>query len=169
MKKFLSISVIVLSLLCVLGAIGCEAFSYYLTPAATNSKAIEYTGNPSDEYRSFLYPNLADAVKLQADVKSAHELKQLAYKQKIETDGLTYQQINKVVESNRQSAMVFEERMFGESGFISMGLGLIGAGSLGGFLGLLRKRPGDVTPDELQSAVVKAGLQDPDKFKQTIA
>jgi len=47
-----------------------------------------------------------------------------------------------------------------------MGLSALGFGLPAGVIGLLRKRPQDVTPEELKNLLMEAGLKDPEVFKK---
>ena len=165
-NKAIIISSIVLSLLAFISLIGCVTLSKAITPAAIDRRAIEYSGNPADEYRSFLWPSLADAEKLCADVDSAHQLNTLAWQQKIDTDKLRYSQIKSVIDYNRQAAAVLENNLFGESGYLTIGLSALGFGVPAGVLGLLRKRPQDITPEEFKAALIEAGLKNPEDFRK---
>jgi len=135
--------------------VGCAAMSELVTPAEIDQKAVKYAeeAGTADANDFEGYPNLAKAEKLKVAVKSAHEVNTLAHQQAMEVDQLTYEQINGIVTANLTRARGREETLFGESGLLSMGLGMLGIGGLGGVLGLMRKRPGDWTKEEVQAAV----------------
>jgi hypothetical protein len=59
----------------------------------------------------------------------------------------------KVVASNKAAGIRREEQLFGETGLLSLGLSMMGAGGAAGLLGLSRKRPQDVTAAEMESAI----------------
>jgi hypothetical protein len=167
MKNKIAIIVsIIASLLAMTTLLGCVAFSKAITPATLDNNAIAYTGNPPDEYRSFIWPNLADVEKLSADVDSTHQLNTLAWQQKIDTDKLKYSQIKAVVAKNRQLASQLEQNLFGDQGMLTIGLSALGFGLPAGLLGLMRKRPQDITPEEFKTALIEAGLKNPDDFKK---
>jgi hypothetical protein len=102
------------------------------------------------------YPNLDKATRLQRDVDAAHGVVQLDLQQQMQKDDLTYTNLRGVTAANQMAAAQREEQLFGPTGLLSMGLGLLGVGGLGGMIGLMRKRPGDVTSAELQQAVADA-------------
>lgn len=138
--------------------IGCAALSSYVTPATLDQGAIDYASQAgvisSDELGG--YPNLIKAERLQTAVDGAHQNIQLDIQQIMEKDNLKYSQLKSVVASNLATAKSFEDMMFGETGLLSTGLAALGAGGLAGFVGLMRKRPGDVTSEELSAAITKA-------------
>ncbi len=165
-NKVLVIVTIIVSVLAILSLVGCVSASKVVTPAKIDTRAVEYTGNEPDEYKSFLYPNLSDAEKLSADVESTHQLNTLAWQQKIDADKLKYSQIKEVVTFNREQAQALENNLFSEQGFLTLGLSALGFGLPAGVIGLLRKRPQDITPEEFKTAIYEAGLKDPYTFKR---
>jgi hypothetical protein len=71
-------------------------------------------------------------------------------------DGLEYSIHKSVVANNVEVGMQREEMLFGEKGLLSLGLSMAGFGTLTGFLGLMRKRPGDITSAEYEQALAQA-------------
>jgi len=152
-------TIVVMVCLVVIGAgLGCAAFSDVVTPATLDQRAKEYAVESGAASVGDFdgYPNLAKAKMLSGRVDSAHQSIQLDLQQKLQTDTLVYGTIKDAVTSNVTMAQQREETLFGEKGLLSMGLGLAGFGTLTGFLGLMRKRPGDVTSAELEQAVDQA-------------
>ena len=151
-----TVSVFGLALLC--GGIGCAALSDLVTPATIDTGAVKYVVEAgvadANEYRG--YGNLAKAEKLKGDVDAAHGAVQLDLKQQMEKDNLTYADLSDAVSINYAAAEAREEQLFGPQGLLTLGLGMAGFGSLTGLVGLMRKRPGDVTSAELESAVATA-------------
>jgi len=150
MKKW----ILVLCVLSLAIAGGCVALSRTITPASIDPRAVEYVvdagvGEPND-YKSFIWPNLADAEKLEADVNSAHEILQLSFQQKIESDTVQYSQLTESVMQNRQDAQLREKTIFGPQGLLAIGLSSAGFGGLCGLIGLMRKRPQDYTAEDVQ-------------------
>ena len=148
----------------ILGAIatvlglGCAALSSYITPADIDSGAVGYAisagiAEPND-YAG--YHNLLKAERLKYDVDTAHQFIQFDYVQRIEKDKLVYTQHKGVVSSNLAMAQQREEMLFGETGLLSLGLSMAGFGTLTGIIGLMRKRPGDITPEEVKTVVAEA-------------
>jgi len=149
----------VFCLLCITGGLGCAALSSYVTPATVDQKAVDYAVSAgvadSNDFQGFA--NLDKALRLEVAVESAYQVKILALNQIIEKNQLDYGILRGVVTNNVKAAQAREEQLFGETGLLSMGLSLLGVGGLGGVLGLMRKRPGDITPVEMESAM--AGIK----------
>jgi len=147
--------IVLVSLAAVLGGLGCAALSNYITPAVIDGRAVDYaTAIGVAEPNEFAgYGNLRKAVKLEKSVGAAHEQTQLNLLQLAEKDNLVYAQLNDIVKNNRINSQISEEQLFGKTGLLSMVLGLLGAGTLTGYLGLMRKRPGDITPEEVKQVV----------------
>lgn len=154
MKK-VNLFLIALSLVAIIGTLGCAALSHYITPAEIDHRAVEYAAEAGvADVNDFAgYGNLYKAVKLEKAVQDAYQLNQLDLAQLAEENDLKFAQLNNVTMANRKAASEKEEQLFGEKGLLTMGLGLIGFGGLGGMVGLMRKRPGDVTPEELKQAL----------------
>lgn len=148
----------ILSLLCVAAlaiGVGCASLSEYVTPAAVDQTAVDYAvsagvAEPND-FKG--YANLEKAIRLEAAVGNAYEVKTLALAQMQEKNQLDYGILRGVVTNNAKLARQREEQLFGETGLLSVGLSALGAGGLAGILGLMRKRPGDITPQEMESTV----------------
>ena len=150
-----------LSLMCIVAlaiGVGCASLSEYVTPAAIDQKAIEYAvGAGVAEPNAFAgYANLEKAIRLEVAVENAYEVKSLALIQMQEKNQLDYGILRGVVVSNTKLARAREEQLFGATGLLSVGLSALGAGGLAGILGLMRKRPGDITPAEMEVALVGA-------------
>lgn len=144
--------------LVVMGAgIGCASFSEWVTPARIDQQAVGYVvGAGVAEPNEFKgYSNLAKAEALAGKVDAAHQVNQLALQQQLQKDDLAYGVLKDTVAASLSLARQREEALFGEKGLLTMGLGIIGAGSLAGFVGLMRKRPGDVTSAEMNDAIAQ--------------
>ena len=154
MKKT-NLVIVLISVLAILGGMGCAVFSHIVTPAQIDQRAVDYTAKSGvTEPNSFDgYGNLDKAIKLENAVHDAHQLVQLDLMQLIDKDNLYYAQLNEITSSNRQTAQLREEQLFGKQGLLSLGLSMAGFGTLTGLIGLMRKRPGDITPVELKQAV----------------
>jgi hypothetical protein len=150
--------IILLSLILIVTGVGCAALSSYVTPAELDDQSIDYVvlagvANP----KNFTgYPNLAKAEKLQKDVDSAHAVNQFNLEKLIQKDTLDYSIYKDVTMTNYETAVEREKQLFGENGLLSLGLSMIGAGGFAGLLGLMRKRPGDITPAEAEQALAEA-------------
>jgi len=163
----------ILSLFCltILGVgLGCAAMSEYVTPATLDQKAVNYVvsagvAEPND-FKG--YANLEKAIRLEAAVESAYQVKTLILNQMLEKNELDHGVLKGTVVANRQKAGEREATLFGPTGLLSMGLSLLGVGGLGGVLGLMRKRPGDITPQEMESALAELKGSVTDKDRQFI-
>lgn len=162
--------VVTIVLLVVMAAtgLGCVALSELATPAEIDKKAVGFAvaagvADPND-YTG--YRNLAKARRLEADVKAAYEVNTLHLQQLLEKNELDYGILNEVVTRNTKTAELREEMLFAPGGLISTGLAALGVGGLGGFLGLMRKRPGDVSRAEFDTALADAGVEIGEKEQQ---
>jgi len=159
--------VAILSLILLVAGLGCLAISDQITPADINGKAVTYVteaGTASPGQFSG-YKNLAKARVLGQAVQDAYQTKIFALKQLAEKNQADYETVAKVAVANVQVAQVREEQLFGEKGYLSMGMSLLGIGGLGGILGLMRRKPGDLSPEEAatkdrQFTEVVKGVQD---------
>ncbi len=154
-EKAMRIAIAIVSLIVLCGGLGCAALSNLVTPAEIDRQAVDYAVGAGvadlDDYDG--YGNLVKAAKLKADVAKAHQTIQLDLQQQAEKDSLTYASLNDTVTSNYAAAVNREETLFGTTGLLSLGLTAAGLGTLTGMIGLMRKRPGDVTSAEMEQAV----------------
>ena len=136
---------------------GCVALSKWVTPTTIDNGAVGYVvsagiADPND----FLgYPNLAKAEKLQTGVDYAHTKIQFDLDQLKQKDNLDYSIHRDTVANNVTMGQQREKILFGKQGLLSLGFGMLGMGTLTGVLGLMRKRPGDITKDEMQQVLVE--------------
>jgi hypothetical protein len=135
--------------------LGCAAVSHYVTPAKVDQEALDYAvaAGIADPNSYDGYPNLVKATALKEDVDAAHSVIQFDLRQQMQKDDLKYSIHIDAATDNVQDGLRREEMMFGQEGLLSMGLSLVGVGGFAGVLGLMRKRPGDVTPAELGQVV----------------
>jgi hypothetical protein len=158
MNKSTTTAVVLVSLIAICGGFGCAALSDYVTPADIDPSAVKYVDEAgvadANEYGG--YGNLDKARKLKGDVDVAHGTIQLDLRQKAEKDSMTYAGLRDSVSANYATAVQVEEQLFGPTGLLTMGLSMAGFGTLTGLVGLMRKRPGDVTSAELETAVGQA-------------
>lgn len=155
MKTFLTFTLILLSLAAGIAGFGCAALSEYVTPARLEPRAIDYVVNAgvADPVDFSGYQNLEKALRLESAVNSAHQTLQFAYQQMAEKDQLNYAILNDLAVNNRTIAQAREAALFGGTGLLSIGLTALGFGSFTGILGLLRKRPQDITPEEMETTL----------------
>ena len=150
---------VLLSLILMTCGVGCVALSHYITPADVNPNAVKYVtdagvAEPND-YKAW-YPNLYLAEKLVTDLDHAYQQNQFAIQKAAEKNNLDYTMYRESANTNYNAAVEREEALFGSNGLLSMGLGMIGMGGFTGILGLMRKRPGDITKEEAVKAVAEA-------------
>lgn len=147
--------IVVVSFVALTLAFGCVALSEQLTPANLSQQAKDYALEAGVVEPDSLegYQNLHKVGILAGAVDDAHELNQFELSQLIDKDRLFYTQLSDTVRIQLTAARQQEELLFGEKGLLTMGLGLAGFGGLTGLIGLMRKRPGDITPEELKKAV----------------
>jgi len=136
------------------GCIGTIAEN--ITPANIDNGAVNYAVDANvaepDEYSG--YPSLAKLKKLQLDIKSAHELNGLELQQLAEKENLKFNLLSGIVSTDIEIAQAREELLFGPTGAVAIGLSLLGV-SAGGYLGLMRKRPKDLSPEEVESVMAE--------------
>jgi hypothetical protein len=104
------------------------------------------------------YPNLDKAERLNKAVDTSHGSIQLQLQQAMEKDNFDYATHKDVTTANMQKAQAFEEALFGEEGLLTLGLSMVGAGGLAGFVGLMRRKPGDWAPEDVDKALADAGV-----------
>lgn len=155
MKKLL----VLVSLVCIMLGMGCVAASQLLTYANIDQDAVDYAvvAGVADvnDYNSW-WPNIVMVERLEKDVDAGHNVIQLHLEQLIQKDNLTYSIHKDVVANDKAVSLQREKLLFGDTGLLSMGLSMMGFGSLTGLLGLMRKRPGDITAPEMENALASA-------------
>lgn len=161
---------LVLASLALIAGVGCAALSEYITPATVDKKAVAYAekAGVADANDFGGYANLEKAIRLEAAVGAAYEVTSLALAQMAEKNQLDYGLLKGAVANNLKTARDREEKLFGETGLLSTGLTALGFGTLTGFLGLMRKRPQDVTKEEMESIVAEVKGEVTDKDRQII-
>lgn len=154
MKKS-QIFTIMLSVIMIAAGLGCVALSEYATPARIDARAVEYVdaAGVADTNEFAGYGNLLKATRLTAAVGDAYQVNQQTLSQMIDKDSLLYSQLAEVTQNNRTKAAAREQMLFGEKGLLAIGLSMAGFGTLTGLIGLARKRPQDITPDELNKVI----------------
>ena len=149
---------------------GCiSALSEHLTPGKNDKKVIAYvekvgTGEAND-YKGFLFPSLATLRQLKHDFEAAvvvtnQELKHLAESKKLEENIL-----RGIVDYDVDIGEAREDALYNPTtGAIAVGLSLFGIAG-GGMLGLMRKRPQDITRDDHEKALgeIKGKVTDKDR------
>jgi len=150
--------------------VGCAAMSDYLTPATLDPQAVDYVveAGVADANDYAGYANLYKARMLEIDMKGAHEWNVLYYAQLLDKENLSFGILNGVVERNRLEATALEKSIFDPTtGLLAAGLGLFGLAG-GGVLGLMRTKPGDWKPADVEDALTDLTVQIGDKERQFI-
>lgn len=151
--------VIILSVILVIAGISCTIVSQQATPAEVDQKALQYAVDAGvadfNDYDAW-YPNMAESIRLIEDMDAAYDVYLLKIQQAADDNDLAYSIHTKTTQRNFKVAQQREEALFGEKGLLSMGLGLLGMGGLTGMIGLMRKRPGDITKPEMEQALASA-------------
>lgn len=154
MKTFL----VIFSLLLVFASVGCVAVSEMLTPARIDGRAKAYVidrGADPNNYKG--YPNLAMSNQLMKDIRAGHLKTMQEFEQAMDRENLEHGLVFDIASADNKAAIQREESLFGERGLLSTILPMLGLSAATGVLGLMRKRPGDVTKEELESALASAG------------
>lgn len=150
---------VVMSLVLIMLGLGCTALSHYITYAEIDRDAVEYAVDAGvadvNDYDSW-WPNIVLVEQLERDVDGGHKIIQLNLKQLIQKDDLEYSIHKDTVSHDLAIALERENLLFGETGLLSLGLSMAGFGGLTGLLGLMRKRPGDITAPEMEQALASA-------------
>jgi len=170
MKTRTTVAIVVLSILLAVSGLGCVALSKLITPADIDPGPVRYAekGGTAEPNEYAGWPSLAKAERLAKDVDAAHNTIQLQLKQEIETDILDYSIHKDVVATAVEKAQALENTLFGPEGLLSIGLTAMGVGGMGGLLGLMRRRPGDWSPEDVDSALQDAGLEGKIKGAQIV-
>lgn len=161
---------VIVAVLMILAAVGCYSLEEYLTPGTLNRKAVSLVTEVgvADANEFTGYANLAKVRKLKAYVQAAYDLDMLLLDQLREKKQLTYDQLREVVNRDEKISAQKGESLFGPTGLLTLIAGATGMGGLGGIIGLMRKRPGDITKEEYQTALADAGVQTNEKQGQML-
>jgi len=166
--------IVIVSLCLLIMGVGCIPLSHYITPATIDKAAVKYAASEglSDVNDFSGYPNLAKAILLDEKVDATFAVKTQKAQQLIEDNNLEYSLLKKATVPNVTVGLEREQSLFGEAGLLSLGLSCLGVGGLGTFIGLMRKRPGDITKEEYHQAFAdiqnKAAGELSEKDKQLV-
>jgi hypothetical protein len=152
------------------GCIG--TVSEHFTPGRCDKDVIDYVVEAgvgsAEDYKGFLYPSLADVKRLSTDLDAAIALTEQALIHLAEQKQLQAKILKGVVTNDVNIAIAREEFIFNPTtGVLALGLSMIGIAG-GGYLGLMRKRPQDITPAELEKAVGEVKGEVTNKDRQII-
>lgn len=154
----------------VLIASGCIfPISHRLTPAKIDEGAKKYVEDAEvaepGKYDGWLFPTMYDLQILQNDVAKAHAKYKQIFKHMAEEEQLEWKYAKGMVEYDIEAAQELENAIFNpKTGALAFGLSLMGIGA-GGYLGAIRKRKGDFTPEEHEAmlAEVKGEVTNKDR------
>jgi len=153
MKKVLAIAALVIAMISA-GCIG--TLSEMMAPGRTDQDAINYVKDAGlgdgENYKNPLgYSSLADVKRLEIDLKAAIALTDQELKQLAETKHLKDQILTNTVTTDLELATANHDFLFNaKTGLVS--LGILGLGTFGaGYLGLTRKRSGDITQEDAEA------------------
>lgn len=169
MKKLIAY---ILLAVVVIGA-GCVGtLSEELTPGRCDPDVVAFneeagTGSAAD-YKGLLFPSLASLKRLQADFNAAVAVTQQELKHLVEQKQLQVKILEGMVTNDIKVSTAREKFLFHPTtGALAIGLSLLGIGA-GGYLGLMRKRPQDITPVEMEKALGEVKGEVTDKDRQLI-
>lgn len=169
MKKLLAYFVLAIV---VIGG-GCiGTLSEELTPGRVDKDVVAYneeagTGAATD-YKGLLFPSLASVKLLRTDFEAAVIVTNQELKHLVEQKQLQAKILEGVVTNDYEIAVAREDFLFNPTtGALAVGLSLLGVGA-GGYLGLMRKRPQDITPVEMETALGEVKGEVTDKDRQII-
>lgn len=149
---------------------GCIGIvSEELTPGRVDKDVVAYneeagTGSAED-YKGLFFPSLASLKLLQTDFNAAVAVTEQELIHLAEQKRLQAKILRGIVAGDMEIAVAREDFIFNPTtGALAIGLSLLGVAG-GGYLGLMRKRPQDVTPVEMEKALgeVKGEVNDRDR------
>ncbi len=149
---------------CAIGTISEELTWGRVDPDVVAYNEAAGTGTAAD-YKGLLYPSLASVRQLQSDFRAAVVVTKQELRHLVEQKNLEAAILGKVVDGDEKIATAREDFLFNPTtGVIALGLGLAGMGGVG-YLGLMRKRPKDITPEDMEKVLVgvKGELNDRDR------
>ncbi|MCK5600545.1 hypothetical protein KAR91_01680 [Candidatus Pacearchaeota archaeon] len=152
------------------GCIG--TVSEHLTPGRCDSDVIDYVVEAgvgeADDYKGFLYPSLAELKRLSTDLDAAIAITNQELVHLAEQKQLQAKILKGVVANDVEISVAREEFIFNPTtGALAIGLTLLGVGA-SGYLGLMRKRPQDITPVEMEKALGEVKGEVTNKDRQLI-
>ena len=149
------------------GCIG--TLSEELTPGRVDPDVVAYNEEAgtgaAEDYKGILFPSLASVKRLRTDFEAAVVVTNQELKHLVEQKQLQAEILKGVVTNDFEIAVAREDFIFNPTtGALAIGLSLAGIG-VGGYLGLMRKRPKDITPVDMEKALagVKGEVDDRDR------
>lgn len=153
---------------------GCMAtLSEELTWGRVEKKVVAYneeagTGTAAD-YKGLFYPSLASVRRLQVDFRAAVIITKQELRHLVEQKNLQADILSGIVDGDVKIAAAREDFIFNPvTGVLAIGLGLAGMGGVG-YLGLMRKRPKDITPQDMEKALVSVKGEVDDRDRKIIS
>lgn len=172
MKTIKTIVAYILLAIVLIGS-GCiGTVSEHLTPGRIDPDVVAYNEEAgvgtAKDYRGFLYPSLAELKRLSTDLDAAIALTEQELVHLAEQKQLQAKILKGVVTNDVEIAIAREEFLFNPTtGAVAIGLSLLGIGGAG-YLGLMRKRPQDVTPQDMEKALGEVKGEMTNKDRQII-
>lgn len=156
MSKFKA-TLIGLLLALMIGIISCRSLLEEVMPVNINKRALEYAQLPPEELEP--YPSLADAKRAKIEIVINHRTTQLSLKRQAEDDNLEYNDALGFINQDILAGGANLDLIIGseDNPFSIMGV-LFAAGLGGSGLAIGRryfKRPGDYTPQEHETEIIK--------------
>ncbi len=169
MKRIKRTLAYLLLVVVVVAGCGMATMSEELTWGRVDTDVVAYneeagTGTAAD-YKGLFYPSLASVRLLHKDFKAAVVVTKQELRHLVEQKNLQADILGGVVAGDEKVAAAREDFLFNPTtGVLAIGLGLIGMGGAG-YLGLMRKRPKDITPADMEAALVtvKGELDEQDR------
>jgi hypothetical protein len=149
---------------------GCMGtMSEELTPGRIDPRIVNFNVESgvadANDYDGFLYPSLATLRKLQRDFEAAKAITKQELEHMIEQKLLELNVLQGTLDTDVELAEAREDWAFNPTtGAIVMGLSLMGVAG-GGLVGAMRKRPQDVSPEEMEKIVgdIKGDVDEKDR------
>ncbi len=146
MKKLI---VVMAALFCI-ALIGCQSFLAKVTPSEVAEIAVLYADVNE------VWPTLDSARKVRTSAIIKHRTKQLDLLRLAEDDRLAYQDAIDVIQLNISESEAFQGLMVGSETQPLSILGILAGAGVALPIGLMKKRRGDSSPEEVEVAVAKA-------------
>jgi hypothetical protein len=154
----------------VVGGCAMGTLSQELTPCRADKDVVAYNvkagvGDANDYIGILGYPSLASVLRLQADFTAAVILTDQQLQHIIEKKKLNDDILGGTVDNDVEVGVAREDMVFNPTtGVLAIGLSMFGIAGAG-YLGLMRKRPQDITPKEMEAALgdVKGEIDDRDR------
>ena len=150
-----------MALVCIAG-LSCSQYVDQITPVVVTPEVEYYTGVKIPQWCGFTTLSLFKQEDRRADL--IHRDTQIELKRMVQDDKITYADVKAVTTPTIEQAEILQATLVGGAGdaagmlpgggLLTLGLGLFGGGALGRKI----KRPGDLSPAEVDEKVAKEKL-----------